>query len=225
MKYTKEHMVSIMEKVGVIPVFNHSDIEISKKVLDASYDAGIRVFEFTNRDTKALDVFSELKKYATKYEDLLLGIGTIFSKAQAQQFIDAKTDFIVSPALIPEVMDFCNEIDLLSIPGCATITEVYTAHQYGAKLIKAFPGNVLGSDFIKAVKSVLPQIKIMPTGGVQPTLENLKLWFDSGVSCVGMGSQLFDKNDIKKQNFSKLTGDIKQVIQHIQSIKNQSLWK
>lgn len=223
MKYTKDHIVSIMEKVGVIPVFNHPDIEISKKVLDASYEAGIRVFEFTNRDAKALDVFSELKQYATKYDDLFLGIGTIFTKAQAQQFIDAKTDFIISPALIPEVMDFCNKMDLLSIPGCATITEVYTAHQYGAKLIKAFPGNVLGPDFIKAVKSVLPKIKIMPTGGVQPTIENLKLWFGSGVSCVGIGSQLFDKNDIKKQNFSKLTGDIKQVIQHIQTLKNIDL--
>lgn len=223
MDHTTEHIISLMEKVGVIPVFNHPNIEISKKVLDASYEAGIRVFEFTNRDAKALDVFTELKRYSTKYDDLLLGIGTIFTKAQAQQFIDAKTDFIVSPALIPEVIEFCNEIDLLFIPGCATITEVYTAHQSGAKLIKAFPGNVLGPDFIKAVKAVLPKIKIMPTGGVQPTIENLKRWFDSGVSCVGMGSQLFDKNDIKQQNFSKLTSDIKQAIQHIQTLKNSDL--
>ncbi len=209
-----------MENTGLIPVFNHQDISIAKEILDASYKAGVRVFEFTNRDEKALAVFTELYKYASKYDDLILGIGTIFTKTQAKQFLDAGADFIVSPALITEIADFCNEKKILWIPGCATITEVYTAHQLGAQLIKAFPGNVLGPDFIKAVKTVLPQVKIMPTGGVEPTLENLKLWFNSGVSCVGMGSQLFNKGDIKSKNFLKLTEDIKEALQHVQKVKN-----
>ncbi len=209
-----------MEDTGLIPVFNHVDLRITKKVLDASYKAGIRVFEFTNRNEKALTVFTELHEYASKYDDLVLGIGTIFTKTQAREFLDIGADFIVSPALIHEVADFCNIQEILWIPGCATLTEVYTAHRLGTKLIKAFPGNVLGPDFIKAVKTVLPYIKIMPTGGVQPTLENLKLWFHSGVSCVGMGSQLFNKEDIKSENFLKLTRDIKETLQHIQKVKN-----
>ncbi|AXT51597.1 bifunctional 4-hydroxy-2-oxoglutarate aldolase/2-dehydro-3-deoxy-phosphogluconate aldolase [Aquimarina sp. BL5] len=220
MKYTNDHIIKVMEDTGLIPVFNHSDISIAKEVLDASYQAGIRVFEFTNRDTKALNVFIELRKYASKYDDLILGIGTIFTKTQSERFLNAGADFIVSPALIHEVADFCNKKEIVWIPGCATITEVYTAHRLGAQLIKAFPGNILGPNFIKAVKTVLPQVKIMPTGGVEPTLENLKLWFNSDVSCVGMGSQLFNKNDIKSKNFPKLTEDIKEALQHIQKIKN-----
>ncbi|WP_299245953.1 bifunctional 4-hydroxy-2-oxoglutarate aldolase/2-dehydro-3-deoxy-phosphogluconate aldolase [uncultured Aquimarina sp.] len=220
MKYTNQHIISVMEDTGVIPVFNHPDIHIAKEVLSASYKAGIRVFEFTNRDPKALTVFTELRKYASKYDHLILGIGTIFTETQVQQFLDAGAGFIVSPVLIPEVADYCNKKEILWIPGCATITEVYTAHQLGAQLIKVFPGNVLGPNFIKAVKTVLPQIKIMPTGGVEPTLENLKLWFNSGVSCVGMGSQLFNKNEIKNKNFLKLTEDIKESLQHIQKVKN-----
>ncbi|MFD2563905.1 bifunctional 4-hydroxy-2-oxoglutarate aldolase/2-dehydro-3-deoxy-phosphogluconate aldolase [Aquimarina rubra] len=222
MKYTNQYIINAMESTGLIPVFNHQDISIAKEVLDASYKAGVRVFEFTDRDEKALAVFTELHKYASKYDDLTLGIGTIFTKTQAMQFLDAGADFIVSPALIPEIADFCNEKKIVWIPGCATITEVYTAHQLGAQLIKAFPGNVLGPDFIKAIKTVLPQLKIMPTGGVKPSLENLKLWFDAGVSCVGIGSQLFNKDDVKNGKFYKLTDDIKEALQHVQKIKTNN---
>ncbi|AXT57657.1 bifunctional 4-hydroxy-2-oxoglutarate aldolase/2-dehydro-3-deoxy-phosphogluconate aldolase [Aquimarina sp. AD1] len=220
MKNSAEHIITIMEKTGLIPVFNHQDIEVTKKVLDASYEAGIRVFEFTNRNEKALSVFTELRKHALKYNDLILGIGTIFTKTEVEQFLNAQADFIVSPALIPEIANYCNKKEVLWVPGCATVTEVYSAQQLGAKLIKAFPGNVLGVDFIKAIKTVLPKTKIMPTGGVQPSLENLRLWFDSGVSCVGMGSLLFSKNNIKNNDFLKLSSDIKEVLVSIKEIKN-----
>ncbi|WP_378181255.1 bifunctional 4-hydroxy-2-oxoglutarate aldolase/2-dehydro-3-deoxy-phosphogluconate aldolase [Aquimarina sp. SS2-1] len=220
MKHTNQHIISTMEDTGLIPVFNHPDIGIAQEVVEASYQAGIKVFEFTNRDEKALEVFTKLRQYGSKYDDLILGIGTIFTETEVKKFMDAGADFIVSPALIPEVADYCTTKETLWIPGCATITEVYNAHQLGAQLIKAFPGNVLGSDFIKAVKTVLPMVKIMPTGGVKPTFENLKLWFDSGVSCVGMGSQLFHKDAIKNGNFDKLTNDIKEALQHIQKVKN-----
>ncbi|MHA7055807.1 beta/alpha barrel domain-containing protein [Aquimarina sp. M1] len=219
MKYQNKHIINTMENTGLIPVFNHTNIYIAKEVLDASYKAGIRVFEFTNRDENALTVFTELYEYTSKYNDLILGIGTVFTETQAKQFLDAGADFIVSPALILEIADFCNKKGRVWIPGCATITEVYKAHQLGAQLIKAFPGNVLGPDFIKAVKAVLPQIKIMPTGGVQPTLDNLKLWFNAGVSCVGIGSQLFNKNDIKNGNLLKLTKDIEEALRHVQKVK------
>lgn len=208
-----------MKSVGVIPVFNHSDIEVCKKVLDASYAGGVRVFEFTNRAENSLDVFSKLYTYGKKYDDLKLGIGTIFTKEQTQQFIDAGADFVVSPALVAEVIETCKANNIVGIPGCATLTEVYTAMSLGCNIVKAFPGNLLGPAFVKAIKSVLPNVEVMPTGGVKPTQENLADWFGSGVLCVGMGSQLFDKSILEKGNYKALTNTVQNTIQIIKELK------
>ncbi len=219
MKKDKKHITLSMRNVGMIPVFNHTDIETCKKVLDATYRGGVRVFEFTNRTDNSLEVFTELYKYAQKYTDLILGIGTIFTKEQTEKYIAAGADFIVSPALIEEVITTCYENDILAIPGCATLTEVYNASRLGCQTVKAFPGNLLGPAFVKSIKSVLPNIEVMPTGGVKPTKENLSEWFHSGVICVGMGSQLFSKTDIDSGNFDKLSTDIKQALWLIDEIR------
>jgi 2-dehydro-3-deoxyphosphogluconate aldolase / (4S)-4-hydroxy-2-oxoglutarate aldolase len=218
---TTEHqqILNKMSETGMIPVFNHKDLDIAKKVLDTSYEAGIRVFEFTNREANALEIFRKLKIYAEKYSDLLLGIGTVFTREDARRFYFAEADFVVSPALIPEVAAFCNMKGKFWIPGCATLTEVYQAKSLGASLVKAFPGNLLGAGFVKAVLSVLPEVKIMPTGGVEPTQENLSIWFKSGVHCVGMGSQLFDKKAIENGDFESLANNIKSTLNIIQSLK------
>lgn len=209
-----------MSDTGMIPVFNHTDIEVAKSVLKAAYEAGVRVFEFTNRESNAFEVFKALKIYSEQFEGLYLGIGTIFSVADAQNFIHAGADFIVSPALIPEVAHFCNMKGLLWVPGCATVTEVFQAKSLGAKLIKAFPGNLLGSGFVKAVKSIMPDVRIMPTGGVEPTQENLSEWFTSGVFCVGMGSQLFDKKEIASGQFEVLQEKISTTLTLIKQIRS-----
>lgn len=219
MRYSHQEILEKMAETGMIPVFNHKDISTAKAVLDASYNAGIRVFEFTNRESNAFEVFKELKIYSEKYPDLLLGIGTIFSSADAARFHYIGTDFVVSPALIPEVANYCNMKGLFWVPGCGTVTEVHHAKSMGAVLVKAFPGNLLGSGFIKAVLSVMPDIKMMPTGGVEPTKENLSEWFKSGVHCVGMGSQLFDKKAIEKGEFEGLESNIKKALVTIQEIR------
>lgn len=208
-----------MAETGMIPVFNDKDSQIARKVLDVSYKAGIRVFEFTNREANAFEVFKDLKIYAGKYPDLLLGIGTVFTREDAVRFHMAGADFFVSPALVPEVAQYCNMKNLFWIPGCATITEVHTAKTLGATLIKAFPGNLLGPAFIKAVLSIMPDLKMMPTGGVEPNQTSLKSWFDSGVVCVGMGSQLFDKKAIVSGEFESLESRIKETLEIIQLLK------
>ncbi|WP_373523069.1 bifunctional 4-hydroxy-2-oxoglutarate aldolase/2-dehydro-3-deoxy-phosphogluconate aldolase [Aquiflexum sp.] len=219
MSLKNDEILLKMAKTGMIPVFNHKDIDIAIKVLDASYKAGIRVFEFTNRESNALEVFKNLKIYAEKYPDLILGIGTIFTREEARRFYFAEADFIVSPALIPDVANYCNMKGRFWIPGCATLTEVYQAKILGATLIKAFPGNLLGPGFIKAVLSVLPNLKMMPTGGVEPNKENLSIWFEAGVHCVGMGSQLFDKKAIERGDFKGLENNIKSTLNIIQELK------
>lgn len=218
MTFTKKEITAVMAQTGMIPVFNHADINVAKSVLDASYRAGIRVFEFTNRGENSLSVFKELKAYAKKYKDMLLGIGTIFTPQQAEDFLAVEADFIVSPALIPSVAAHCNNRDVLWIPGCGTVTEIFNAKEMGAEVIKAFPGNVLGPSFVSAVKAVMPDLKIMPTGGVEPTEENLSQWFGAGVVCVGMGSQLFKKEWIKEGNYTALEQQIEKTLKLIQSI-------
>lgn len=219
MKMNHQVILDSMSRTGMIPVFNHPNIEIAKGVLDAAYAAGIKVFEFTNRGAHSLEVFSALKLHADKYQDLFLGIGTIFRIEEAKSFLYAGADFIVSPALIPDIANYCTMKSILWIPGCATVTEVFQARSLGAKLIKAFPGNLLGPDFIKAVKSILPDIRIMPTGGVEPTADNLYSWFRSGVFCVGMGSQLFDKGQIENREFDVLSEKIKNTLETIKEIR------
>jgi len=219
MRFTTIQMLQSMGQTGMIPVFNHSDIEVAKAVLDASYAGGIRVFEFTNRASNSLEVFTTLYEYGSKYEDMIIGIGTIFTGVDAGKFIEAGADFIVSPALIPEVADYCNSKKVFWIPGCGTITEVLNAKNMGATLVKAFPGNVLGPAFISSAKAVFPNLHLMPTGGVEPTQNNLEEWFGAGVYCVGMGSQLFKKEWINTHNYDSLTAKIKETLAIITNCK------
>jgi 2-dehydro-3-deoxyphosphogluconate aldolase / (4S)-4-hydroxy-2-oxoglutarate aldolase len=209
-----------MSEIGLIPVFNHIDSTISKAVLETAYRAGVRVFEFTNRESNAIEVFSELKIFSQQFEGLYLGIGTIFSEKDAAEFIENGADFIVSPAFIPSLGEYCNRLNILWIPGCATVSEVYQAKSLGAHLVKAYPGNLLGPNFIKAVHAVMPDVRLMPTGGVEPTEQNLAEWFDAGVWCVGMGSQLFDKNIIASAQYDLLYQKIKNSLQAIQKIRS-----
>jgi 2-dehydro-3-deoxyphosphogluconate aldolase/(4S)-4-hydroxy-2-oxoglutarate aldolase len=216
-----KQMIEKMEKSGLIPVFFHSDIAIAKQVLSVCAEAGITVFEFTNRGPEALTVFAELKKFASdNYPQISLGIGTIFRREDAAKFKEVGADFIVSPAMIPDLANYCTDKNLLWIPGCATVTEVFQATHLGAQLVKVFPGNVVGAGFVQAAKAVLPNIKFMPTGGVEPNKENLQSWFQAGVSCVGMGSQLFKKDILSAGKFELLQEQLKEVLAIIKSIRS-----
>jgi len=212
---TAETIIKVMEETPLVPVFNHANVEISKKVLDCCYAYGVRVFEFTNRGPNALTTFSELAVHARIYPDLFLGIGTIFTVASAQQFINAGATFIVSPALIPELIQFTKSVNVLHIPGCGSITEVYHAFQQDITLIKAFPGHVLGPGFVKAVKSVIPELLVMPTGGVSLEKDNIKEWRNAGVHCVGIGSHLFNKSFLAKSDYDELGKKIQQTLSYL----------
>ncbi|MGB5238346.1 MAG: bifunctional 4-hydroxy-2-oxoglutarate aldolase/2-dehydro-3-deoxy-phosphogluconate aldolase [Flavobacteriaceae bacterium] len=219
--YTPSEIIAKMELTGLVPVFNHHDAETAAEVLINSYEAGIRVFEFTNRGANALEVFEHLVKVVSGNNDLVLGIGTIWTQEQAERFLDAGAQFIVSPALLPDIADSMNERNILWVPGCGTITEVNTAINIGARLVKIFPGNVLGPAFASAVNSVLPEVKLMPTGGVKPTAENLSDWFNAGVMCVGMGSQLFSRKLIEKGNFEQIQEEISDVLSLLRSVRDK----
>jgi 2-dehydro-3-deoxyphosphogluconate aldolase/(4S)-4-hydroxy-2-oxoglutarate aldolase len=218
-KFTSDTVQEAMRTTGMIPVFYHADIEIAKAVMDASYRGGVRVFEFTNRGGNAFDVFRQLLAHAQQYSDLILGIGTIINAETTQKFIEAGAHFIVSPILKHEMAEVCKKHDVPWIPGCATLTEIVTAKEHGAAVIKIFPGSVLGPGFVSSVLPVIPGYQLMPTGGVEPTKENLSAWFKAGVMCVGMGSQLFKKDLMEKKDWPALETNVAEAMAIIKEIK------
>ena len=216
----QDTIVQEMRSTGLIPVFNHPDVEVAKGVLDACYKGGVRVFEFTNRSSNAPEVFEQLRKYAEQYENLSLGIGTVFSVDQAKTFLNLGAEFIVSPAMIPDMGRYCKDNEAIWIPGCGSVTEIFNAKELGAKLVKIFPGNVLGAGFVKSAKAVFPELEIMPTGGVAPTEANLRSWFEAGVICVGMGSKLIPKDILANKDFTSLENIVRNTLAIIQQIRS-----
>jgi 2-dehydro-3-deoxyphosphogluconate aldolase / (4S)-4-hydroxy-2-oxoglutarate aldolase len=206
-RHTRIEVFLKMKEAGIVPVFYHKDATICKNVIKACYEGGIRVFEFTNRGDFAHELFSELNKWAEKETpELIMGAGSIVDAGTASLYIQLGANFIVSPILNPEIARVCNRRKVFWSPGCATLTEISQAEELGAELVKIFPGSSVGGpDFVRSIKGPCPWTNIMPTGGVEPTLENLTEWFDAGVTCVGIGSNLITKDHILKKNWSGLT--------------------
>jgi 2-dehydro-3-deoxyphosphogluconate aldolase / (4S)-4-hydroxy-2-oxoglutarate aldolase len=212
-----------MQETGIIPVFYHPDIELCKEVVKACYTGGARVFEFTNRDDFALEVFSELNKFVIKhFPDMILGIGTVLDAGTTAMYIQAGANFVVSPIMNPDMARVCNRKKVLWIGGCETLTEISQAEELGAEIVKIFPGEMFRPAFIKALKAPMPWTNVMVTGGVSPTKESIEEWFSAGISCVGMGSQLFPKEVLKERNFAYIEEKVKTAIQYSREMETVS---
>ncbi|MBN3582707.1 bifunctional 4-hydroxy-2-oxoglutarate aldolase/2-dehydro-3-deoxy-phosphogluconate aldolase [Algoriphagus aestuarii] len=216
-------LIGAMKEAGIIPVFNHKDVDSALGVMKACYEAGLNVFEFTNRGDHSLAVFKELKKASVDWEDFHLGVGTVFFKDQAADFIEVGADFLVSPVWDLELAEYAKSQNITWIPGIGTVSEAFQAFKFGIPLIKVFPANALGPEFVTSLKSVIPGLMVMPTGGVHPEESNLKTWFDSGVHCVGMGSQLFSKNLIQEKQFEKLGENINRATSILKRFRKSSV--
>ncbi|MEN9443475.1 MAG: hypothetical protein RIS47_365 [Bacteroidota bacterium] len=195
-RFTRIQVALKMGETGMIPVFYHKDIEVCKQVLKACYEGGARLFEFTNRGDFAHEVFGELNKWsAVNCPEMMLGVGSIIEPGTCSLYIQLGAAFIVSPLINAEMAKVCNRRKVAWSPGCGSLTEISYAEELGAEVVKIFPGSQVGGpEFVKAAKGPLPWTMIMPTGGVKPERDNLKEWFEAGVHCVGMGSQLMLKN-------------------------------
>ncbi|MRT93913.1 bifunctional 4-hydroxy-2-oxoglutarate aldolase/2-dehydro-3-deoxy-phosphogluconate aldolase [Ancylomarina sp. 16SWW S1-10-2] len=196
-RFSRIEVALKMKETGMIPVFFHSDIEVCKNVLKACYSGGARLFEFVNRGDFAHEVFGELLKWSAKEcPEMMLGVGSVIDAGTTSLYLQLGANFVVSPILNAEMAKVCNRRKVAWSPGCGSLTEISYAEELGAEVVKIFPGaQVGGPEFVKAVKGPFPWCSIMPTGGVKPDEENLKSWFDAGVHCVGMGSQLMVKNE------------------------------
>jgi 2-dehydro-3-deoxyphosphogluconate aldolase/(4S)-4-hydroxy-2-oxoglutarate aldolase len=223
MTFKIDQVVSAMRESGFVPLFTHDNIETVQQVIEAAYQGGVRVFEFTNRKKNSLEVYAAALDYFKKYQDLMLGIGTIMDGASAKKFIHAGAHFIVSPIFKPEIALVCRDYDKLWIPGCATLTEIVNAKEHGAKVIKVFPGSVLGPGFVSSIMPVVPDLQLLITGGVEPNLTNLRAWFGAGAMCVGLGSKLFTKEIIETGNWTLLQQQVSESLSIIAQAKNEHL--
>ena len=195
-----------MRETGVIPLYYNPDLDIMKEVISACYRGGMSIFEFTNRGDMAHELFADLIKWSrSELPDLVMGVGTVVDAGTCSLYIQMGAKFIVSPLLNEEMARVCNRRKVMWVPGCATASEIGKAEELGAEVVKLFPGpTVGGAKFLKAYLGPCPWSNIMPSGGVSPTQENLKEWFDAGAFCVGMGSQLITRDMIKNSDYKKL---------------------
>lgn len=207
----------------MVPVFYHSDIDVCKEVVKACYEGGVRVFEFTNRGDFAHETFAQLVKYAAaSFPDLMLGAGSIVDAPTTGLYIQNGADFIVAPVIKEDMAIVCNRRKILWSPGCGSLTEISRAEELGAEVVKIFPAQQVGGPkFVAAVKGPSPWSSIMPTGGVEPKEENLRAWFEAGVHCVGMGSQLISKDLITSKDWAQLKEKTREAMEIIQKVRKK----
>ncbi len=202
---TKNELIQLIQEQGVLPLYFHKDTEVSVAVLRALHSAGIRAIEYTNRGQAALENFKVLREACdTELKGMSLGVGTIKNRNAARDFIAAGADFMVCPGMIEEVAEEAEAKEMLWIPGCMTPSEIIRAENRGAKMIKLFPGSLLGPSFVSSIKSLFPDLLFMPTGGVDVTEENLRGWFKAGVCAVGMGSKLIRKDLLEQKSYEAI---------------------
>ena len=216
----KNELLQLIPQQGILPLFFHKDAEVSIQVLKALYNAGIRAVEYTNRGEAALANFKLMKQLCeSEMKDLYLGIGTMKNAEMAKTFIDAGADYLICPGWVPEVAEVADQHNMLWVPGCMTPSEIIAAENKGARMIKLFPGNVLGPGFMSAIKELFPQLLFMPTGGVELDRDNIAGWFKAGVCAVGMGSKLITKPLLEAKQYDQITQATREVMAIIKSIQ------
>lgn len=196
-KFDKIQVTNKIAAAPMVPVFYHKDAAVACAVLKACYEGGVRAFEFTNRGDFAHEVFNEVIKFAAREcPEMAVGVGSVVELGTASLYMQMGACFVVGPLFNPEVAKACNRRQVPYIPGCGTVSEVGAAQEAGCEVCKVFPGDVMGPKFVKGLMAPMPWSKLMVTGGVEPTEENLSSWFNAGAFAVGMGSKLFPKDKV-----------------------------
>jgi len=216
-RFNKLQVLGAMSSTGMVPVFYNKDVEITKQVVKACYEGGVRTFEFTNRGDYAHEVFEEVNKWIAKEcPDMILGAGSVVDAGTASLYLQLGANFIVGPLFNPDIAKVCNRRTVPYTPGCGSVSEIGFAQEVGCDLVKVFPApNVGGPSFVKNMKAPMPWSMLMVTGGVEPTRENLTEWINAGVMCVGMGSKLFPKDVIASKNWAAITAKAKDALSYI----------
>ena len=199
---------SLLQQLGVVAVIRMKDADKLRGVVDAIAEGGVRAIEVTMTVPGAIGLIEKLA--ATLPSEIVVGAGTVTDAGTARAVIDAGARFVVSPVYRPDVMAACHERDVATCPGCFTPTEILDAHEHGADIVKVFPATALGPQFIKDVRGPLPQVRLMPTGGV--SLDNAGDWIRAGAVAVGVGTALVDAKAVEEGRLDILTSNARRIV-------------
>ena len=220
-RFSRVEVYLTMKETGLVPLFYHPDIALGKEVLRACYQGGARLLEFTNRGDFAHEVFSALNTFAIEeLPEMILGVGSVTDAATASLYMQLGANFVVTPLLREDVALACNRKKVMFSPGCGTLTEIARAEELGCEVVKLFPGGTYGPGFVKAIKGPCPWTNIMPTGGVSPDEDNLRSWFEAGVTCVGMGSKMITKKFLSEKDFEGLQQLVSSTLATIRKVRS-----
>jgi 2-dehydro-3-deoxyphosphogluconate aldolase/(4S)-4-hydroxy-2-oxoglutarate aldolase len=211
-------IVNEMKDNGVVAVVRTKHPDKLIKIAEAIYEGGVKFIEITMTVPNALKMIEQVRNSVR--DEIIIGVGSVLDSGTAQNAIDAGAQFVVSPIFKKDIIDTAHKNNVPAMPGTFTPTEILTAHQSGADVIKVFPADVLGMKFFKAVKAPIPDLNLMPTGGVN--LDNAGEWIRAGACAVGVGTALLDVQAIEENNYKKLTENARRINDSIKSAVNKN---
>ena len=217
MKAGREAITAAIEHAGIVAVIRMKEAARLRSVVDAIAAGGVRVLEVTMTVPGAVELIAELAPSLP--DGFLLGAGTVTDSATASRVIDAGARFVVGPVFRRDVIATCHDRGVPVMPGCFTPTEILDAWESGADIVKVFPATALGPGFFKDVRGPMPQVKMMPTGGV--TIDNAADWIRAGAVAVGVGTALLDAKAIASGNYDVLRSNAERIVANVRAAKEQ----
>jgi 2-dehydro-3-deoxyphosphogluconate aldolase / (4S)-4-hydroxy-2-oxoglutarate aldolase len=212
---TRSDITQRIEQHGVVAVIRIKEPDRLRAVIDALAAGGVRALEVTMTVPRAIELIAEIAP--TLPTEFLLGAGTVLDAGTAARAIDAGARFIVSPVYRQSVVATCHARDVPAMPGCLTPTEILGAWEAGADIVKVFPATTLGPGYLKDVRAPLPDVKLMPTGGV--TIDNAGDWIKAGAVAVGVGSALVDAAAVASGNYHVIEGHARRIVANVQAAR------
>lgn len=211
----KNNSLEIILENKAVAVIRMSDPSKLIKVAEAIYKGGVKSIEITMTVPDAIKIIEEASKSIGDYMNI--GVGSVLNKKTAADAINAGAKYVVSPIFNLEVLNEVKKHDIPFMPGAFSPTEIFTAFEKGADIVKVFPADVVGMNFFKGILAPMPHLRLMPTGGV--SLTNAGDWLKAGALAVGVGSALLDKKAIEAENYNQLTENAKILMESIGKAK------
>jgi 2-dehydro-3-deoxyphosphogluconate aldolase/(4S)-4-hydroxy-2-oxoglutarate aldolase len=212
---SRQETVESIERAGIVGIIRLKDPSTVPAIVEALMAGGVRALEITMTVPGAIDLIRSIVPGLPA--EFMMGAGTVTDAATAARAIEAGARFIVSPVFRKSVIAACRERDVPALPGCFSPTEILDAWEAGADIVKVFPATALGPAFFRDIHGPLPQVKLMPTGGV--TLDNAGDWIRAGAVAVGVGSALLDSAAISAGQFGTLTKNAQRVVASVRQAR------
>jgi 2-dehydro-3-deoxyphosphogluconate aldolase / (4S)-4-hydroxy-2-oxoglutarate aldolase len=219
-RLTKPDVLKWIREAGVIPIVRVNNTDLARRAVAAIQKGGVTLVEITMTVPGAVRMIEELTDEMGS--ETLIGAGTVLDPENAKECVAAGAQFIVSPALNPKTIAYCNDEGVVVLPGAMTPTEVVNAWTLGADMVKIFPaGEIGGAGYIKALKGPLPQIKMIPTGGV--SLATAKSFLEAGAEALGIGGDLVTVSALKQGMDARITEKARQFVQIVKEFRGEAV--